>query len=164
MSMEVESIGKWATTAGAIVAAVAGVWSLLLQMRGKRDRFIVGMDSVTPTVEQETMMHVVSLSDHPIKIADDGFILPDGTFDSFKLAWETGNLQSDELETRGSRELAQRGAFYEAGYIRKGPVLGAFARSVTQRHPSVCFSSNTPYWRRLWIRLRVLWRGENYLA
>jgi hypothetical protein len=162
--MEIESVGKWATTVGAIVAAIAAVWNLLLQMRGKRDRFIVGMGSATPTIEQETMMHVVSLSDHPITIADYGFILPSGRLESFRLAWEAGDLQPDELQTRGSSELPRRGALFEAGYIRSEPVLGAFAVSVTQRAPRICFYSDTPYWRRLQIRLLVLRRGESYLA
>jgi hypothetical protein len=162
--MEIESVGKWATAAGAVIGAIAGVWNLLLQMRGKRDRFRVGMGTVEPTIEEETMMNVVSLSDHPIKIADCGFILPSGRFQSFRLAWETGDLTLDEFHSRGSRELAERGAFYEGGYVLRDRVVGAFAMSVTQRRPRLCFSSTTPYWRRVWIRLLTAWRGERYLA
>jgi hypothetical protein len=162
--MEIEGIGKWVTVGGAVVAAVTGVCNLLLQLRGKRDRFRVGMGSVEPMIEEETIMHVVSLSDHPINIVDRGFILPDETFQSFRLAWEAGEFQGDELRTRSSGELTERGAYCESGYIRKGPALGAFARSVTQRSPRIYFCYDTPYWRRLRIRVQVLWRGSRYLA
>ncbi len=156
--------GGWVAVIGAVVAAVTGVWNLLLQMRGKRDHLEVGLDSVFPAIEQETMMHVVSHSDHPVKLKDWGFIEYGGSFRSIPMSWETSDLQSDEISSRGSSELATRGAVFETGYVRRSRPIGAFAVSVTQQLPCIGFDSNAPYWQRLWIRLRLLWVKSRYLA
>ncbi len=160
--MVIEEIGGWVTVVGALVAAITGVWNLLLQMRGKRDRFVVRLGPVSPDNGQETMMHVVSHSDHPIKIADYGFIEEDGRFQSMRMMWATGNLHTDEITTVGSTDLASRGAVFEQGYIRRASSLGAFATSTIQTRPRICFDPGVPYWRRLKIRLRLLLVGSNY--
>lgn len=74
--MDVESLTKQITLVGAVIAACTGVWSLWLQMRGKRDHYSVGTGTVRPEIIRETMIHVVSHSDHPIYLADYGFIDP----------------------------------------------------------------------------------------
>jgi hypothetical protein len=159
----VKEIGAWVTVTGAAIAAITGIWNLLLQLRGKRDRFVVGLDSVSPTIERETMMHVVNHSDHRIKLTDWGFIEPDGSFQSMRMSWESGVLQSEEITNRGSTDLAIRGDTFESGYIRGIP-LGAFATSVIRRRPRICFDSDVPWWRRMRIRLRLLWVGSRYLV
>ncbi len=95
--MGVKEIGEWVTITGAAIAAITGIWNLLLQLSGKRDRFVVGLDSVSPTIERETMMHVVNHSDHRIKLTDWGFIEPDGSFQSVRMSWESGVLQKGGL-------------------------------------------------------------------
>jgi len=157
-------ITGWVTVIGVLVAAVTGVWNLLLQIRGKHDRFAVGLGSVSPTIEQETMLHVVSHSDHLVKLKDWGFIEPSGSFQSIRMAWETGDLQSDDIVTRGSSDFALRGDVFETGYVRRSQPLGAFAISVTQSRPRLCFDPNVSYGRRLSIRCRLLWTGSRYLA
>ena len=71
--MDIESLTKQITLVGAVIAAFTGVWSLWLQMCGMRDHFTVGLRTVRPEIIRETMMHVVSHSDHPIHLADYGF-------------------------------------------------------------------------------------------
>jgi hypothetical protein len=161
--MNIKEIGDWVAVLGATVAAVASVWNLLLQLRGKRDSFAVRLGGSSPSISQETMLHVVSRSDHPIKLTDWGFVEADGRFTSFLMEWEVGGLQSEEITSRGSSELEKFGSVFEAGYIRRDNVYGAYAISVTQRRPSVCFTGAMPIWRRYWIRLR-LWFQPNYLA
>lgn len=161
--MSWEEVGKLITVIGAVIAAATGIWNFWWQIRGKNDRFAVRMGGLSPSIEQETMMHVVSLSDHPIKLKDWGFIESDGSFQSARMAWETDQLHSEETTHRGSPDFAKRSDFYEWRYICQNPPLGAFAVSVTQQRPSICFNSNAPYWRRLWIWLQLLWIGSRYL-
>lgn len=161
--MNVKEIGDWVAVIGATVAAVASVWNLLLQLRGKHDSFAVRLGGSSPSINQETMLHVVSRSDHPIKLTDWGFIEANGRFTSFLMEWEVGGLQSEEIASRGSPELERFGSNFETGYTRRDNVYGAYAISVTQPRPSVCFAGAMPIWRRYWIRLR-LWFQPNYLA
>lgn len=161
--MSVKEISEWVTLVGASVAAIAGVWNLLLQLRGKRDRFVVRLGSASPSIEQETMLHVVSHTDHPVKLKDWGFIEADGRFRSFLMDWETGSLQNEEITSRGSSELERFGAHFETGYVRKDAPLGAYAISITQRRPYVCFAPAMPLHKQLWIRGR-LWFQPQYLA
>ena len=109
------------------------------------------------------MMCVVSHTDHAIKLTDWGFIEPDGQFGSFHIYWETDQLHNEEITSRGSSELEKFGAHFETGYVRDSAPLGAYAISVTQRRPCVCFDPTMPRWRRLQIRLRLLFQ-PNYLA
>ena len=102
--MSWEEIGKQVTVIGAVIAAITGSLNLWLQMRGKHDRFVVRMGGLSPSIEPETMMHVVSLSDHPIKLTDWGFIENDGRFQSARIAWETDQLHS-EAQTKDQPTL-----------------------------------------------------------
>lgn len=161
--MDIKEIGDWIAVIGAAVAAVASVWNLRLQLRGKQDQFVVRLGGSSPSIEQETMLHVVSHSDHPVKLTDWGFIEADGSFTSFPMEWETGGLHTGEITSRGTTELEKFGAFFETGHIRRPDVYGAYAISITRRRPCVCFSTSMPIWRRWWIRLR-LWFQPQYLS
>ncbi len=161
--MSLKEFTEWITVSGVLVAAITGVWNLYLQFRGKRDRFVVRLGGVAPSIEPETMLHVVSYADHPIKLTDWGFIEADGRFSSFRMDWETGDLHTEEITDRGSAELKQFGEHYETGYLRSKAPLGAYAISITQTRPRVCFAPAMPQWRRVWIRVR-LWFQPEYLG
>jgi hypothetical protein len=145
---------------------VTGVVSLFLQFRGKRDAFSVGLGPVTPYAGTEKFMHVVSLSDHPIEIVDYGFIeekegRPREEFWSFPDATEHDPaLMTDGIVLiRGSRILEARNSSFEAGMDYGPKILGAFARSITQEKPRLCFRQDVGLWARLRIRLRVFRKG-----
>lgn len=147
----------------ALVAAFTGIWNVWWQTKGKNDRFLVGLDSIIPTIEQETFIHVVSLSDHSILLKDWGFIKSDGKFISCPLGSQTDSLDNDILKTRGSTHLLSRNDSFEMGYIKSERPFGAYAISVTQKRPRLHFESSMPYWRRIVIILR-LWLQPNYFA
>lgn len=161
--MSIKDLTDYVTLVGAVIAAAAGVWNLLLQMRGKRDRFLVRLGAMSPTIEEETMMSVVSRSDHPIRLIDWGFIEANGSFTSFLLEWEVGDLQSEEITSRGTARLESFGQHFETGYVRRERALGAYAISATQRRPVVTFDTGMPMWRRGWIHMRLLFQSS-YLA
>ena len=146
-----------------MVAVLKDILKLLLKSRGKRDVFVVRLGRVSPTIERETMLHVINHSEHSIELRDWGFIEADGSFRSFLMEWEAGWLQSEDIVSQGSRKLAARGAFFESGYVCRNQPFGAYAISVMQNIPRLYFTSKMPHWRRIWIRLR-LWFQPHYLA
>lgn len=156
--MSTKEFADYVTLLGALVAAGAGVWNLILQMRGKRDLFFVRLGYLSPVIEEETMMSVVSRSDHPIRLTDWGFIEADGVFTSLIMESETGGIHSEEIEARGTSRLEGFGQHFEAGYVRRERPLGAYAISATQRSPVIAFSAKMPMWWRVLIRCRLLFQ------
>lgn len=161
--MSIKEFTDYVTLAGAVIAAGAGVWNLGIQMRGKQDQFFVRLGSLSPTIEEETMLSVVSRSDHPIRLTDWGFIEANGTFTSFIMEWEIGAFQGEEIVSRGSAALESFGQHFETGYVRRDAPLGVYAVSATQRSPVITFDTKMPMWRRGWIQLRLLFQ-PSYLA
>lgn len=161
--MDADTAIKSLTILGAAVGSISGVWSLYLQLRGKRDLYLVQLGSLYPDTTPPTYLHVVSLSEHPIRIIDYGFIEPNGRLTS--IPWEAAldpHIRASTL-TSDSSELSSWGDSFEAGYTRGSPIIGAYARTTTQQRPKLQF---TPYsWahQRLWTRLRVFLKGAYYL-
>lgn len=161
--MDVDFWTKWATLAVAVVAAISGVWSLLIQLRGKRDSFKVGMGTISPEVLPEVVMHVVSISEHPIKISDYGFIELNGQLTSIPMEAELTSYISHEGLFRGATLLEKRGDAMEVGYCRRRAVIGCFALTNLQSRPKLAFSYDTPIWKRIKVRLQIWWKGEAYM-
>lgn len=157
------NLQEWVTLAGAVVAGATGIWNLVLQMRGKRDGFILGSGTVSPAICRETMLHVISKSDHPITLSDWGFIEVNGRFSSIVFDAEADPQFGEDVVTHGSSTLATRGQQFETGYIRRDDIIGVFAKTVMEKRPHVSFDSSAPLWRRSWIRVR-LWLRPHYLA
>lgn len=160
--MNVDFWTQWVTLAVAIVAAVSGVWNLLIQLRGKRDSFKVGMGTVSPEVLPEVMMHVISTSEHPITVSDYGFIELDGRLTSIPLEAELSSYISHEGLFRGSTRLEKRGDAMEVGYSRRRAVIGCFALTNLQSRPKISFSYSTPTWTRMKVHCQAWWKGEKY--
>jgi hypothetical protein len=164
--MDVKFLNEWGTIVGAVIAAITGVTSLFLQFRGKRDNFTVGSGTLTPYAGTESFMNVVSLSDHPIATVDYGFIEERGErkreeFWSFPEASEhdPALMADGVVMMRGSRFLKERNASFESGMDYGPKIIGAFAKSITQRRPKLRFSSDAGLWTRIRIRWRVSRRG-----
>jgi hypothetical protein len=155
VSMSAEAV---ATLVGVIVAAATGIWNLVLLMRGKRDSFILRSGTVSPDIYPQEILSVVSKSDHPIALADWGFIEANGTFSSIPMDAAADPSMNEDLMKTGSIKLAAWGDTFETGYRRRDESIGVFARTVTQTLPRLAFDSNAPLWRRCWIRVRLLFQ------
>jgi hypothetical protein len=154
--MDAESLRGYATLSSAVIAAIASGCNLWLQLRGKRDRFMVVLGGGSPSIDRETMMHVVSRSDHTIHLSDWGFIEPSGAFTSIPLEADASTIFSEELVQRGSSKIEKFGDIFEAGYERNLCPAGAYACSTTQRGPRVAFARDFPRLKRWYIRGRLL--------
>jgi hypothetical protein len=155
--MDLESAKDWVTTAGACVAAIAGVWNLAIQMRGRRDRFLVRAGSFFPDGQPGDFMHVISLSDHQVRLADWGFIDDDLKIRSIRVELAYDQWNEHRARILGDPILEKRNDLYEVGYERKNSVIGAFALSVSQTRPRAYFHSSTPLWIQLRMRLKLLY-------
>lgn len=137
--MSWEEVGKQITVIGAVIAAATGIWNFWWQIRGKNDRFAVRMGGLSPSIEPETMMHVVSLSDHPIKLKDWGFIEIDGSFQSARMAWETGQLHSEETTDRGAPRLCKAQRLLRVGLHTQKTDFGCLRGQRNSAEPTHLF-------------------------
>ncbi len=161
--MNIQDLTQYATFVVAVIAAVTGIWNLALQMRGKRDRLLVRLGTLSPSIEKETTLSVVSLSDHQIQLTDWGFVESNGAFTSIPLELDVGYIVSGEIMSRGSTILENFGRQFVAGYVRRDKPLGAYAISSAQHRPVIAFDKAMPPLRRIWIRLRLLFQ-PSYLG
>lgn len=161
--MDVDIWTKWVTLIGAVVAAVSGVWALIIQLRGVRDEILVSLGTLSPEAIPETMMNVVSKSDHPIRVVDFGFIDLNGRLVSIPLEIDLLNLHSDEVERYGSPILNRRGDSFQVGYCMAHGVLGCYARTSLQTRPCMAFGFDTSLVKRARISIKVYLAGSAYL-
>ena len=155
-----DSIQKGVTTAAAMVAAGTGVWSLAQQFRAKTDRIKVAYGPSTPTYGLCGGLHVVSRCDHPVTIADYGFVMCSGglcSLPTLEIDNPTDPSERSEICYRGSRILTGRNELYEeVGYCLWDGIVGVWARTTVQKRPNVSFLDEVPHWKRAWIRLKIL--------
>lgn len=161
--MDLDAWTAWVTLIGAVVGAITGSVSLWMQLRGKRDHFVVGLGSIRPEICRETLMHVVSRSDHQIQIADYGFIDMNHKLSSIPLELDE-DFEDTQIIGRGEPLLEGYSSIFELGYIRRDTPIGAFARSATQTRPRLSFSTDVALWTKLAVRVRVLIKGRGYLV
>lgn len=162
--MDMKEVGTWTTATGAFVAAVAGVWNLMLQLKGRRDVYRVGIGSLIPQVRDETMMHIVSLSCHRVIIADYGFILEGPGVISVPLISSINADNTYSVIKISGNILHDCGDFFECGMdIKEHTLLGVYARSNIQIFPRIYFSANAPLLKRLSIRWNYFIRKKIYV-
>jgi len=153
----------WATMVGAIVAGLTGIINLIIQHRGKRDRFSVIPYSYRDYQVREEFMHVINLSDHPVKLADWGWIDKDMRLRSIPSELSEPDFMDSKPWTTGSEDLEKRNDVFEIGYLRRDWPIGAYARSAAQRRPRIAFRYDVSMRLKIKIRIRVWWRGTAYL-
>ncbi|MBF4210166.1 hypothetical protein EI533_20775 [Pseudomonas donghuensis] len=162
--MDIEFWTKWVTLAGATIAAASGVWSLKLQMQGKRDAYKLGMGTVMPEAIEEEFLNVVSCCDHPIKFADYGFLDHKGKIQSIVMTADVDPHFAHRLIQRGSVKLEKRGDHFEIGYLSRQRIIGCFARTNLELRPRLAFASSTSFLQRTWVWFRIRIKGTRYLA
>lgn len=150
------------TVIGACVGAVAGVWNLYLAFRGKKDRFVVKCDSAMPSDDPETMLHVISKSDHVIRISDYGFILADGRLHSLPMDDDV-RFADWEIIGRGDLELAGFNSVCERGMVTEVMTIGVYARLVGASRPKVAFNGAASFYDRMKVKCRLLFRPNYFL-
>ena len=107
-------------------------------------------------------LHVVSRRAHKMELADFGFVLRDGSLRSVPSVWENTLGDDDSWDmTTGEPVLKALNDRYEISVqLRDDGFIGAYARTTTQRRPTIDFYSEppTPLYRRWLIRLQQRWK------
>lgn len=160
--MPLDSIKDGLTVVAACVGAVAGVWNLYLSFRGKKDRFIVKCDSAMPSDDRETMLHVISKSDHVIRISDYGFIMANGSLHSLPMDDDV-RFADGEIIGRGDLELVGFNSVCERGMVIDVNTIGVYARLVGASRPRLAFKDAATLYDRMKVRCRLLFRPRYFL-
>ncbi len=160
MTWNVAEIQKWGTLIAAALAAIASSLNLWWKYREKADKIKVVHGPIDPQIEPGEFLHVVSLCDHPVRLADYGFVMPTGKL--LSLPYMFANEPDDDLPTTtGSLLLESRNALFELGTTLRDRPVGVYARTTAQTRPTVAFRYDTPLWMRIWLRL-MIWRKVVY--
>jgi len=154
MTFMTDTLQKWVTLVASVLAAVASGWNLWWKYREGSDKIKVVYGLIDPQLSPGDFLHVVSLCDHPIRIADYGYVMRTGKLLSIPQL-DADEPNDDERIIYGSRLLESRNASFETGRsLRKRPV-GVYARTTSQSRPQIAFQDDTPTWMRYWLYLKI---------
>lgn len=166
--MNIEEVGKIVGIASTVGALVGGLMSFLInwwwKVRAESDRIQVRFGPARYEEFRGYGMHVISRSDHKMEVTDYGFVLGDGKLLSVPAVWAEcfGDDASEDCYS-GSSVLEARNERYEVNVVLYGKdIVGAYARTSTQKHPRIDFKSYEPIpvWRRLRFRIKQWWKVE----
>lgn len=157
--MSFDMFNQYVVALGAAIGAVTGLVNLYLLTRRRKDRFLVRCGSVMPDDGQETMLHVISKSDHAITISDFGYITVDGKLHSIPMD-EDVNWHNEVIVKRGDLTLRHYNDITERG-IRFPATLGVFAKLAGVDRPQLAFHRETALYHRIKVRSR-LFVSPNY--
>jgi hypothetical protein len=152
--MPVDAIQKWVTLIAAVLAAIASGWNLWWKFREGADKIKVACGLIDPQISPGEFLHVVSLCDHPVRIADYGYVMRTGNLLSFP-QWDADEPCDDQRIAYGSLLLENRNASFETGTTLRDRPAGVYARTTSQSRPTIAFRYDTSHWMRCWLRLKI---------
>lgn len=157
MAWDIEATQKWVTLIAAVLAAAASMLNLWWKFREKADKIKVACDLISPQISPGEFLHVVSMCDHPVQLADYGYVMRTGTLLSIPQL-DADDPDDESRLTYGGMLLERRNASFETGLsLREWPV-GVYARTTSQTWPTMAFRYDTSHWMRLWLRMVLSWK------
>lgn len=150
----IDALQKWVTLVAAAIAAIASGWNLWLKYREGSDKIKVVCGLIDPQISPGECLHVVSLCDHPIRIADYGYVMRTGNLLSIPQL-DADDPNDDDHITYGSPLLRTRNSYFEAGRIIRSHPVGVYARTTSQSRPHIAFRNDAPTWMCIWLCLKI---------
>jgi len=144
--MLIDALQKWGTLAASVLAAVASLLNLCWKYLEKSDRIKVACGLIDPQISPGEFLNVVSLCDHPVRLADYGYVMRTGKLLS---------LPQCDAEEPDYQRLENRNASFETGTTLRDRPAGVYARTISQSRPQIAFRHDTPNWIRYWIRIKI---------
>ena len=138
------------TLGGALVGAVAGILNLWWKYREKSDKIKVVCGLIDPQITPGEFLHVVNLCDHPIRLADYGYVMRTGKLLSLP-QMDANEPDDNERITYGSSLLESRNSSFETGTTLRDRPIGVYARTTNQSKPQITFREDTPIWLCCWL-------------
>lgn len=162
--MQLDDLAKVVSIAASVGALVGGLVSWFLKHLQQTDRITVRFGTAHYEETPAYGMHVISRRDHKMEVTDFGFILRNGKLVSAPVVWEQVFDDGNPYDgVSGSKILAERNARFEANMqLYNMDVVGAYAETSTQRHPTIGFSHHADlrWWDRIRIRLKQYFKPE----
>jgi len=154
----VDAIQKWGTVIGAVIAVSA----FALNLRSKSDKIKIDFGPTYPPISPGESLHVLSCSDHRMKLKDYGFIDRSGAMLSLPAldAFES-RPEDDHVPVSGSSSLEKRGDIFEIGPVRlRDKQIGAYAITVGQRFRRTAFHGDIGLPMRLWLKIKIAFKPK----
>jgi hypothetical protein len=158
--MLIDAFQKWGTLIASVLAAIASCWNLWWKFHEKSDRIKVACGLIDPQISPGEFLHVVSLCDHPVRIADYGYVMRTGKLLSLP-QWDADDPCDDQRITYGNLLLENRNDSFETGTTLQDHPAGVYARTTSQLRPQIAFRHDTPSWMRYWLRMKT-WKKVVY--
>ncbi len=117
---------------------------------------MVAYGLIGPQASPGEFLHVVSLCDHPVRLADFGYVVRSGKL--LSLPQMDAEEPGDERITYGTMLLEKRNDSFETGTILRNRPAGVYARTTSQSRPNIVFLDDTALWMRYWIRMKIRMR------
>jgi hypothetical protein len=162
VTLNIDAFQKWVTLTAAALAAVASFLNLWWTHREKADRIKVACGLIDPQISPGEFLHVVSMCDHPVRLADYGYVTCTGLLLSLPQL-DTDEPYEDQRITYGNLLLENRNASFETGTILRDHPVGVYARTTSQSRPTIAFRHDTPIWMRCWLRMKI-WKKVGQTA
>ena len=150
-----DALQKWVTLVAAVLAAVASVLSLWWKYREGSDKIKVAYGLIEPQTSPGEFLHVVSLCDHSMRVADYGYVMRTGRLLSIPRL-DAEEPCYDQRITYGSLLLENKNASFEMGIDLRDRPVGVYARTTGQTRPQISFRDDTPVLMRYWLRMKIM--------
>ena len=154
VALVIDALQKWVAFAVPVFGLISGGCYLWWKYRERSDKIKVVCGLIDPQISPGECLHVVSLCDHQIRIADFGYVMRTGNLRSIPQL-DADDPNDDDYITYGSRLLETRNAYFEAGRILRSHPVGVYARTTSQSRPHIAFRDDTPTWMCFWLCLKI---------
>lgn len=162
--MELDGLGKVSAIAASLGAFVGSLMTWAWKFYQQSDRITVRYGTAVYEDSPDYGLHVISRRDHKMEITDYGFILLNGKQLSIPYLHTQNYGEDDPFGfVSGSRVLQNRNDRYEETIsLWHSNIVGAYAETSTQKHPTIGFSpwDQVSFLDRFRIRLKLYIKPE----
>lgn len=137
------------------IAAITGVLNILWKFRDRRPNVRLHVGPKEFSIDPWSALYLVNHGSSPVRIADYGLLLMDGTLFSIPVKHETG--YSGPVYRKGDTVVPPQKDF-EAGVDINGRWAGVYCRLYDDKRTRITFCNSVSLRYRLLLRLKVFFQ------